>query len=1655
MCFKERQLTSKTSAKSVLFIRMLTAILWKHAQIRMHNVSGIILTICELLTPVVVFLATIYAKSNAGEFDKVYINTSTHVNPIENQDLLTRLNVGSTMLLYAPDTQFTDELMRQVQLKLFIYNELIKRFPTKEKLIDYYNQNDHDGPTVVVLFKDIHHTIPTHLDYEIKIYEEDVLWNTNELFSSVFTYIPGMGSDTYLEKAFAATQAAMDISFIEMVTNSSFNTTLTYQEFPYPPHLNTDGVTTSFRFILPLITIISFIFICPVTLKRVVLEKSSGLKELQKIAGVKSWTLWFGWFINGIVLNALSAIAIAIILKHAVFSTKYPIIEHCNIVLLALFLLLYCSATITFFFAFSTCFHRGTLAMVFGVLLWIISYIIFVGVSPHIDVMGAAVKGLLLLFSPFALYFGYNTISLFEIRETDITFSNLFESPTTSSDDLSLGIVITVLLFDTIFYFLLTLYLDKIWPGPYGIAKPWYFLMEKIWKRKSKPNCNDVSPASTKLLTLEKSMLKPVVQLRNIKKSYDNNVAVNNLTLDIYQGAVTSLLGENGAGKSTTMSMIAGLTKADSGDICIDGMAICEYAEYARKIVSICTQHDLLYDELNVIQHLILFGRLKGLTASQARKQAMDLLRNTLRMEDKEKAFVFQLSGGMKRKLSLGISLMGDPQILILDEPTSGIDVEGRREIWELILSFKGKKTVFISTHFLEEAEYLSDYLAIMNHGELLCSGTPMYLKKHYEIGYKCGIICHDKEKITDVQQFIETYVPTENIQPKIDGFVCSFVDSTKQVEIPGFLEKLDEKKDNLAISYRLSCSTLEDLYLKVQDKGEGTKQINSTKEGYMESVGFTNFTKKMRHCYSKHSMFFKKKIFQYLLLAMLTFMIVVLTLWLGKSGFVDVSKDGTKIPLDISLYGNTDVYYSVTGVSHQTKIDEYFKSVIASSNSLATKVPDVQDTIIEKGIANIAHYIKRMVIAAEFVVEDENVTSVNIMHANKAYHGAPISINAVMNTLVKYYAGDNYSISTSNTPLHARTRKEQALSQSEFTNLFLWLTLLPIGPLLLISAVLCLPATEYIKSTRILDVLCGIPTRDYWVCNFLINMSCYVVITTAIVWVAYLLPIHLMDRTAMVYLYVILLLYGFACIPFAYMFTFTSSVESAYAKFLIVHIICAPIVASIFLVLEVSETYSRSLTVIRAIILTIEPHISLCVYLGKMSIKIISNHNWDIMTEDKKRFLCSENFKNHPCCNAFSQACTNHRAYIDYNFIIYVVIAAVTYMLILVLKDAVIRSGSRWLQCLLHKREPDSNRNGSTTDNKAIVPADTTDQNEILFNVEKVSKGYISLNLHRLRPRYTKAIKELTLKLAKGKCVGLLGVNGAGKSTSFRILTQEILPTLGKLEKTPSRIGYCPQKNALLDELTGRDMLQLYGSLRIQTSPEKMNKMIDNLLQKFDLADIADKPCGTYSGGNKRKLSTCISMIGFPPCILLDEPTSGVDPISRRELWDLIQGIKHHGECGILLTSHSMDECEALCDRVCILKKGELKAGGSIKDLKNEYCIGHVLSVKLKSHNKPDKINSSQEGLPLGIDETDENPMTFEQYLRQNFDGKNVKILGIHNAIMYVNIRNSTWSTIFKKMDYIKNKGEYIEDYLIKEASLEEVLIEIAKNNNNTICEV
>lgn len=127
--------------------------------------------------------------------------------------------------------------------------------------------------------------------------------------------------------------------------------------------------------------------------------------------------------------------------------------------------------------------------------------------------------------------------------------------------------------------------------------------------------------------------------------------------------------------------------------------------------------------------------------------------------------------------------------------------------------------------------------------------------------------------------------------------------------------------------------------------------------------------------------------------------------------------------------------------------------------------------------------------------------------------------------------------------------------------------------------------------------------------------------------------------------------------------------------------------------------------------------------------------------------------------------------------------------------------------------------------------------------------------------------------------------------------------------------MGYCPQTNALNQDLTGRQMLRVFASFR-GVPKDRINHEVSTLLQLLDLEEFADKPCGDYSGGNKRKLCFAIALIGTPPLILLDEPTSGVDAVARRKMWELMMNVKNSGKkTSIVLTSHSMDECEALCN--------------------------------------------------------------------------------------------------------------------------------------------
>lgn len=186
-----------------------------------------------------------------------------------------------------------------------------------------------------------------------------------------------------------------------------------------------------------------------------------------------------------------------------------------------------------------------------------------------------------------------------------------------------------------------------------------------------------------------------------------------------------------------------------------------------------------------------------------------------------------------------------------------------------------------------------------------------------------------------------------------------------------------------------------------------------------------------------------------------------------------------------------------------------------------------------------------------------------------------------------------------------------------------------------------------------------------------------------------------------------------------------------------------------------------------------------------------------------------------------------------------------------------------------------------------------------------------------------------------------------------------EGLSIITDMRNVYKKLGYCPQFDALLGDLSGRETIRIFGMIRGLT-PEAIEAVTKTLSEAFGFKKHIDKPVKAYSGGNKRKLSTAVSLIGNPSIVFLDEPTSGMDPASRRNLWNVVCEVRDSGK-SIVLTSHSMEECEALCTRLAIMVNGEFKCLGSTQHLKNKFSRGLILKMKLKrqmTSQDDDEIN-------------------------------------------------------------------------------------------------
>ena len=316
-----------------------------------------------------------------------------------------------------------------------------------------------------------------------------------------------------------------------------------------------------------------------------------------------------------------------------------------------------------------------------------------------------------------------------------------------------------------------------------------------------------------------------------------------------------------------------------------------------------------------------------------------------------------------------------------------------------------------------------------------------------------------------------------------------------------------------------------------------------------------------------------------------------------------------------------------------------------------------------------------------------------------------------------------------------------------------------------------------------------------------------------------------------------------------------------------------------------------------------------------------------------------------------------------------------------------------------------------------------------------QLQKDYV-LVLKDLTKYYKRllAVNGLCLGVKQFECFGLLGLNGAGKTTTFKMITGDVKTSFGEawvkgysiktqVKEVQKLIGYCPQFDALLDDLTAKETLTMFALLR--GVPLKDCKYLaDKLARDFDFHQHLDKKVKELSGGNKRKLSTLIALVGDPAVIYLDEPTAGVDPATKRYLWDALCKVRDEGKC-VVLTSHSMEECEALCTRIAIMVNGNFKCLGSTQHLKNMFAEGCTLTIKIKKY-------------PRGF-EDDADTTEIEDFVARNFPKAKQREKHQELLTYYIVDTSIPWSRMFGILEEGK-KQLNIEDYSLGQSSLEQV---------------
>uniref|UniRef100_A0A8C3Y8A5 ATP binding cassette subfamily A member 3 n=1 Tax=Catharus ustulatus TaxID=91951 RepID=A0A8C3Y8A5_CATUS len=1460
-------------------------------------------------------------------------------------------------LAYVPSNSSAVQSIAEAVERALPINIRAQGFPSERDFEEYVRLDNRSGSVLaaVVFRHRFPHSLaplPLQVEYELRFKYSprnaprseqtglnpnlDRDWHTGYLFP--LFQLPGPreakfadgGTPGYLREGFLAVQHTVDRAIMRYHASASSaslldNITVVVQRFPFPAYVN-DLFLLAIQNQLPLLLMLSFTYTSLNIVRAVVHEKEKKLKEYMHMMGLSNWLHWSAWFLMFFLFLLVSVFFVTVL-----FCVKVSVCPEGTSSVLAR--------------------HRDDRAM---------------GLS----------------------------------QGTGIQWRDLMK-PISVDDNFTLAQVLGMLLLDSVLYGMVAWYVEAVFPGEYGVPQPWYFfLTPSYWcgrprtvVGKEKEEEEDPEKAlRSQYIEEEPADLVSGIKIKHLSKVFKvgnkTKEAVKDLTVNMYEGQITVLLGHNGAGKTTTLSMLTGLHSPTGGQAYINGYEISQDMVLIRRSLGLCPQHDVLFDNMTVEEHLHFYAGLKGYPPSKCPEEINHILR-ILSLEDKRRSLTKALSGGMKRKLSIGIALIGDSKVVMLDEPTSGMDPASRRATWDLLQQQRSNRTILLTTHFMDEADLLGDRIAIMAKGELQCCGSSLFLKRKYGAGYHMVMVKEPYCNLGEISRLICQYVPNATMESNA-GAELSFIlpkESTHRFE--ALFTELEQRREELGIaSYGASVTTMEEVFLRVGVVwGHLPHQLHGVVCPQLSGLTMTWLLPSQFYlcCQQFYAMFMKRAMYSWRNWKMVAAQFLVPLIFTAFALIVAKTfpgpRDSSLLRLTLDPYGQTIVPFSVSGTAElpQRLAKQYIELLDAHRQSPLEVLGGLEDYLISRASEEGGAFNEHYIAAASF--EDAgNHTLVTALFNNQAYHSPATALMLADNAVLRVLAGPNASITVTNYP--------QPRNITEKTGFAIAINLL-YGMASLASTFALLLVSERAIKAKHVQLVSGVYVVNFWLSALLWDIINFL-IPCALMLVTFTQDSHLVD------VMLIFLLYGWAIIPLMYLLSFFFSVAAtAYTRLTIFNILSG---TATFLAVTIMSIPGGSLPSVPA-----QP-------------SPIRSSPQGVFCPSPKCGLIQELILFH-----LSSDISYQMNYFSWEtpgigrYLTSLAVQGFSFLFLLFLIETNLLWRLRTLVCgICRRRKWVSEARGRELWSPS--PAQESLRESLL------------------------AVDRISLAVSKGECFGLLGFNGAGKTTTFKMLTGDESITSGdafvdghsilaNIKKVQQRIGYCPQFDALLEHMTGRETLSMYARLR--GIPERyIGSCVENMLRGLLLEPHADKLVRTYSGGNKRKLSAGIALIGGPPVIFLDEPSTGMDPVARRLLWDAVTRTR---ECGksIIFTSHSMEECEALCTRLAIMVNGQFKCLGSPQHLKSKFGSGYTLLAKTRGEEEGEL-------------------QAFKAFVEKTFPGSVLK--HEHQGMVHYHLtnKNLSWAQVFGALEKAKEKYR-LEDYSVSQISLEQVFMSFTRFQHYT----